>query len=72
MPFDYKTVAEVSDKHPKPTYYQYQYGTAGFRTLYVIPPFFEADHITKYIDIIVVIALTLSCFVSASWLPFEA
>ncbi|KAJ3569762.1 hypothetical protein NP233_g4828 [Leucocoprinus birnbaumii] len=33
MPLDYTVVAEASDKHPKPTYYQYQYGTAGFRTL---------------------------------------
>ncbi|KXN90072.1 Phosphoacetylglucosamine mutase [Leucoagaricus sp. SymC.cos] len=33
MPLDFKKLAEASDRHPKPTYYQYQYGTAGFRTL---------------------------------------
>ncbi|KAF5355718.1 hypothetical protein D9756_003728 [Leucocoprinus leucothites] len=33
MPLDFATIAEASDQHAKPTYYQYQYGTAGFRTL---------------------------------------
>jgi phosphoacetylglucosamine mutase len=34
MPLDFKVVARAADQHPKPTYYQYQYGTAGFRTQY--------------------------------------
>ncbi|KAF9453862.1 Phosphoacetylglucosamine mutase [Macrolepiota fuliginosa MF-IS2] len=33
MSFAYENIATFSDRHPKPTYYQYQYGTAGFRTL---------------------------------------
>lgn len=37
-----ETIASLADQHPKPAHITFQYGTAGFRTLYVGIPFIVA------------------------------
>jgi phosphoacetylglucosamine mutase len=40
---DVEEVRRLSDLHPKPALIRFQYGTAGFRTLYVWPSSTDID-----------------------------
>lgn len=36
MSLPVEAIQALSDRHPKPSHLHFQYGTAGFRTLYVL------------------------------------